>query len=593
MANQDELGGQIITGALRRAFTIAAAPVNGAAGTLVNVAEPGDLLIRTDAGNVKLYQNTNTKASPTWTEKAASGASLGATGEMAAAGTSTANNAGVAATAAPIDHVHALGTHDHSDATKGATLGPTAFAAGAFTADAAGRAPFAASFVNSDLIAALAITNGKLAVGVLSADATGRALMAANFFDAATAAAKFADSSIPGAKVNFSFGVAPTAIAPDDSAAEGTSGSVARADHRHAITCAAPDATNSFGAAAAEGAAATFLRSDAVFLARLANAQYFLGRNAANGANVNGWRISANDLFQVGTASFEVATANLTTFTVTNPGAPRTITFGDPGGADSVAYLAAAQTLTNKTLTAPAITGGTAIELTGLSIRSTGAAFDRLIATADVLTADRALNLALGDAARTLTMTGDLAMSGAFGLTLTLTAATGVTLPTTGTLATLAGAEALTNKTITAMAGAMNMADQALQGSAAANGDLTLTATSHATKTTSYIVAQQMLDGTADSLAVKVVAGAVGDGNFTATPLNGLLAIDSTNFRLYFRYGAAWHYVAQTAGVQIPAGETVCPKSGKQMKIGDEVICVVDKVLEDGALHAVWMLRNP
>lgn len=43
-----------------------------------------------------------------------------------------------------------------------------------------------------------------------------------------------------------------------------------------------------------------------------------------------------------------------------------------------------------------------------------------------------------------------LATSGAYPLTLTATAATNVTLPTTGTLATLAGSEAFTNKTLTA-----------------------------------------------------------------------------------------------------------------------------------------------
>jgi hypothetical protein len=42
-----------------------------------------------------------------------------------------------------------------------------------------------------------------------------------------------------------------------------------------------------------------------------------------------------------------------------------------------------------------------------------------------------------------------LVTSGAYSLTLTSTAATNVTLPTTGTLATLAGTEALTNKTLT------------------------------------------------------------------------------------------------------------------------------------------------
>jgi hypothetical protein len=45
---------------------------------------------------------------------------------------------------------------------------------------------------------------------------------------------------------------------------------------------------------------------------------------------------------------------------------------------------------------------------------------------------------------------GALTLSGAYSTTLTLTANTSVTLPTTGTLATLAGTEALSNKTITA-----------------------------------------------------------------------------------------------------------------------------------------------
>lgn len=575
MANQDELGGQIITGALRRSFTIAVVPVNGAAGTLVNVAEPGDLLIRTDAGNVKLYQNTNTKASPTWTEKAASGAALGATGAMAAAGTAAANAAGVAATAAPIDHVHALGAHDHSGATVGGAIVLAAIGAGMFTADAAGRGKFAAGIW----------TKTEIAAAALAADATGRAIMAANFFDAATAADKFADSSIPGAKVNFSFGVAPTAIAPDDSAAEGTSGSVARADHRHAITAAVPGATNSFAAAAAEGVAATFLRSDAVFLARLANAVYFQGRNAADGANVNGWTISANDLFRIGTASYEVNTANLTTFAVTNPAAPRTITFGDPLGADSVAYLAAAQTLTGKSLTAPAITGGTAIELTGLSVRSTAAAFDLLFASAEALGADRTLTINVGNAARALTLSKDLIVQTG-NVTLTGDAAgSSVTLPATGTLATLAGDEALTVKTITLKDGTK------LSGSNAANGDLVLQATSHATKTTAYVIADQMFDATVNGLATRVKAGAVGDAESAQTDINGQLVLDSTNGRLYFRYLAAWHYVAQTAGVQVPAHETSDPITGRKMKVGDELYLVIDKVMEDGAMHARYHIR--
>lgn len=108
-----------IEGSLRRTWTYAGVPVNGT--TYANQAAKGDLLI--DTTNATLYQNTNTQASPTWTLKASSGAALGVVGAMAAAGTGEANAAGVGATAASIDHVHALGAHDHTGATKGGDLG--------------------------------------------------------------------------------------------------------------------------------------------------------------------------------------------------------------------------------------------------------------------------------------------------------------------------------------------------------------------------------------------------------------------------------------------------------------------------------------
>lgn len=61
----------------------------------------------------------------------------------------------------------------------------------------------------------------------------------------------------------------------------------------------------------------------------------------------------------------------------------------------------------------------------------------------------------VNNGSNTITLAGNVSLAGAFttsgayGITLTATGSTSVTLPTTGTLATLAGSEALSNKTIT------------------------------------------------------------------------------------------------------------------------------------------------
>jgi hypothetical protein len=55
----------------------------------------------------------------------------------------------------------------------------------------------------------------------------------------------------------------------------------------------------------------------------------------------------------------------------------------------------------------------------------------------------------IDNSGKTITLGGNLTTSGAFATTLTATADSNVTLPTTGTLATLAGTETLTNKTLT------------------------------------------------------------------------------------------------------------------------------------------------
>lgn len=57
-------GGTVIEGSQKRTWYNAGAPTNGTSGTLAGIADKGDLL--SDTTNGILYQNTNTKASPTW-----------------------------------------------------------------------------------------------------------------------------------------------------------------------------------------------------------------------------------------------------------------------------------------------------------------------------------------------------------------------------------------------------------------------------------------------------------------------------------------------------------------------------------------------
>src|SRR3990167_3234618 len=91
---------------------------------------------------------------------------------------------------------------------------------------------------------------------------------------------------------------------------------------------------------------------------------------------------------------------------------------------------------------------------TGFGIAGTDGTYTLKVVPGSSLTADRTLTVTTGDAARTLTFSGDLNIaanfttSGANALTLTTTGATNVTLPTTGTLSTVSGTETLTNKTI-------------------------------------------------------------------------------------------------------------------------------------------------
>lgn len=93
-------------------------------------------------------------------------------------------------------------------------------------------------------------------------------------------------------------------------------------------------------------------------------------------------------------------------------------------------------------ITSPTITGGSILDVVDFSLREDSGDFDlRIVPLAASLAADRTLTIDVNDAARTIDLGGNLTIannfitSGNFSLTLTTTASTSVTLPTSGTLA--------------------------------------------------------------------------------------------------------------------------------------------------------------
>lgn len=124
--------------------------------------------------------------------------------------------------------------------------------------------------------------------------------------------------------------------------------------------------------------------------------------------------------------------------------------------------------------------------------------------------ADTTGTLKVGDG-KTLTFVDDFTTAGAFGLTLTTTATTNVTLPTTGTLATLAGGEIFTNKTI----GSTGLTFSGASTDITTAGGEALVLTGNAASTFQTSAGGLTLQAAGSSTISTVQIGAGGAGNST------------------------------------------------------------------------------
>lgn len=92
---------------------------------------------------------------------------------------------------------------------------------------------------------------------------------------------------------------------------------------------------------------------------------------------------------------------------------------------------------------------------------------------------------------------------------------------------------------------------------------------------------QGLVNGTQSGVATFSKAGTISDSDF-ATASDGLMGIDTTNHRIYFREGGAWSYAAKAGGFQIPNYEA------GGLTDGDYLIPYVDYHMGDGAVHGLY-----
>ena len=93
-----------------------------------------------------------------------------------------------------------------------------------------------------------------------------------------------------------------------------------------------------------------------------------------------------------------------------------------------------------------------------------------------------------------------------------------------------------------------------------------------------------------DGVATKVKAGSISDADLTNTTVTGVLAVDTSNNRIYFRTGTAtWKYCQADGGFVVPKEEKVCGVCHEPILKGEFVCGQIETEMSDGALHGLWV----